>query len=72
MSEFTYERKDTKCELDTFELDNVWIDHAPRQYISSRVLYIGDSISCGTRRVEKLATGEKFLFACGQKAEFVA
>lgn len=61
MSEFTYENKDTSFELETFEWDNVWIDHAPDTTLP-RVLYIGDSISCGTRRVATLATGEKILF----------
>ena len=39
--------------LETFEWDNVWIEHAEKDDIK-RVLYIGDSISCGTRGV---ATG---------------
>ena len=61
MSEFTYENNDSKFELETFEWDNVWIDHAPDTTLP-RVLYIGDSISCGTRRVATLQTDEKILF----------
>lgn len=61
MSEFTYENKDTNFELETFEWDNVWLDHITDPTLP-RVLYIGDSISCGTRRVATIASGEKLLF----------
>ncbi len=61
MSNFTYQEKETLNSLETFEWDNVWIDHATDNELP-RVLYIGDSISCGTRRVATLATGEKLLF----------
>lgn len=61
MSEFTYEKKDTACELETFEWDNVWLDHITDPTLP-RILYIGDSISCGTRRVATIASGEKLLF----------
>ena len=61
MSEFTYENKDTNFELETFEWDNVWLDHITYPTLP-RVLYIGDSISCGTRRVATIASGEKLLF----------
>lgn len=61
MSEFTYEKKDTTCELETFEWDNVWLDHITDPTLP-RILYIGDSISCGTRRVATIASGEKLLF----------
>ncbi len=61
MSEFTYEKKDTNFELETFEWDNVWLDHITDPTLP-RVLYIGDSISCGTRRVATIASGEKLLF----------
>lgn len=61
MSEFTYEKKDTNFELETFEWDNVWLDHITDPTLP-RILYIGDSISCGTRRVATIASGEKLLF----------
>lgn len=61
MSEFTYENKDTNFELETFEWDNVWLDHITDPTLP-RILYIGDSISCGTRRVATIASGEKLLF----------
>ncbi len=61
MSNFTYEEKDISTPLETFEWDNTWIDHTA-DTTSPRFLYIGDSISCGTRRVATIATGEKLLF----------
>ncbi len=36
--------------LETYEWDNLWIEHANKDDIK-RVLYIGDSISCGVRQV---------------------
>ena len=50
MSEFTYEEKDTTRKLETLEWDNVWWEQTADQ-TSKRVLYIGDSISCGIRRL---------------------
>ena len=61
MSTFTYEENNLSTSLETFEWDNTWIDHTADN-TSPRILYIGDSISCGTRRVATLATGEKILF----------
>lgn len=46
---FLHDRK----KLETFEWDNVWIEHAEKDDIT-RILYIGDSISVGTRHI---ATG---------------
>ena len=48
MSDFTYEYS-TSTPLETFEWDNTWIDHA-NDKTAPRVLYIGDSISCGVRK----------------------
>ena len=48
MSEFTYETSDTSRNLETFEWDNVWWEQTANE-TSKRILYIGDSISCGTR-----------------------
>ncbi len=50
MSEFTYEAKDTERKLETFEWDNVWWEQTENT-TAKRILYIGDSISCGTRRL---------------------
>ena len=49
MSEhFTYERE-TTGQLETYEWDNLWWEHADDQEGKDRVLLIGDSISCGYR-----------------------
>ncbi len=61
MSNFTYETKDTKTPLEVFEWDNVWWEHTEIAD-APRVLYIGDSISCGTRRVATSKSGNKILF----------
>ena len=50
MCEFTYEPSEQRTPLETFEWDNTWIERAPRDDVP-RLLYIGDSISCGTRRL---------------------
>ena len=46
--DFTYESTNTD-KLETYEWDNTWVDHA-KSDDRMRVLYIGDSISCGTRK----------------------
>lgn len=61
MSEFTYETKNRTNGLETYEWDNVWLDH-PYDDEAVRILYIGDSISCGTRTVASEATGRKMIF----------
>lgn len=44
--------------LETYEWDNTWIEKA-NDIDSKRVLYIGDSISCGTRTfANKISNGE--------------
>lgn len=50
MSEFTYETKATAQKLETMEWDNVWWEQTANT-TARRILYIGDSISCGTRRL---------------------
>ena len=50
MSEYTYEYGDNNTTYETYEWDNVWIDHA-NDLETKRVLYIGDSISGATRSV---------------------
>lgn len=61
MNDFTYEKEDRKTVLEKYEWDNVWIENTDN-HESKRVLYIGDSISCGTRRNATRLTKEKILF----------
>ena len=48
-------------QLEVFEWDNVWWECADTAGIP-RVLYIGDSISCGIRRIATQLTNEEILF----------
>lgn len=58
MSEFTYETKNDPKKLETLEWDNVWWEQTANE-TGRRILYIGDSISCGTRRqITKLSNSE--------------
>ena len=61
MSQFTYEKEDSKTPLETYEWDNVWWEQT-KKTDTPRVLYIGDSISCGTRRRATEAARGKLLF----------
>ena len=61
MNNFTYETENTRLSLETFEWDNTWI-HNANDTNTARVLYIGDSISCGTRKLATEASGDKLLF----------
>ena len=61
MSSFTYERHEIKQALETYEWDNVWIDHA-NDLTTPRVLYVGDSISCGTRRIATQMANDRIYF----------
>ena len=61
MSDFTYQSAPTKGKYETYEWDNVWLDHA-NDTETPRVLYSGDSISCGIRRIATAQTGEKIYF----------
>ncbi|MBQ8267842.1 MAG: SGNH/GDSL hydrolase family protein [Clostridia bacterium] len=61
MSQFTYEFAEQKTPLETYEWDNIWIEQTGNN-IANRVLYIGDSISCGTRRIATEVSGNKCLF----------
>lgn len=47
--------------LETYEWDNVWWEQAPDRS-KKRVMYIGDSISCGIRRNATECAGGKYLF----------
>lgn len=60
MSSFTYEYS-AQTKLETFEWDNTWIDHA-NDTTTRRALYIGDSISCGIRKICTERSAGKWLF----------
>ena len=61
MSQYTYEVENKSTELETYEWDNVWWEQANKNN-TSRVLYIGDSISCATRSIATSCSGDKILF----------
>ncbi|MBE6947426.1 MAG: SGNH/GDSL hydrolase family protein [Ruminococcaceae bacterium] len=50
MSEFIYETNTISKILEDYEWDNVWWEQTNNE-TAKRILYIGDSISCGTRRL---------------------
>ena len=61
MNSSTYEYK-TPCErLETYEWDNVWWEQTNEKQ-AARVLYIGDSISCHTRRIATKKSDNTILF----------
>lgn len=60
MSRFTFDAEN-KTPLETYEWDNVWFEHA-EEPDHLRVLYIGDSISCGTRHQATLVADGKIYF----------
>lgn len=58
MSEFTYQTKVSAQKLENLEWDNTWWEQTGNE-TARRILYIGDSISCGTRRlITKLSDSE--------------
>ena len=61
MSQFTYEFSEQKTPLETYEWDNVWIEQTGNSK-AHRVLYIGDSISCGTRQIATRVSENTYLF----------
>lgn len=61
MSTFTYEYETKDTPLETYEWDNVWWEQTDR-HDTKRVLYIGDSISCATRRIATAVAGNEILF----------
>lgn len=61
MSQFTYEFFENKTPLETYEWDNVWIEQTGNSS-ANRVLYIGDSISCGTRQIATRVSENTCLF----------
>lgn len=60
MSNFTSQLQNP-ARYETYEWDNTWIEHADKPE-RKRVLYIGDSISCGTRHVATNLTDCRILF----------
>ena len=61
MQGFTYEHTDKKQQLETYEWDRFWIDHA-NDNTTRRVLYIGDSISGGTANIATERSGGEIFF----------
>ena len=59
--DFTFQTESNGSALEDLEWDNTWWEQAP-DTSSARVLYIGDSISCGTRKTATLVSGNKILF----------
>lgn len=59
--DFTFQTESNGLALEDFEWDNTWWEQAP-DTSSARVLYIGDSISCGTRRTATYVAENKILF----------
>lgn len=59
MSRFTFEQK-TNADRETYEWDNIWWEHTENKD-SKRILYVGDSISCGARNAVTKLSGEKIL-----------
>ncbi len=60
MAEVIVSGNEPRTQLELYEWDNVWWDTAPNDNIK-RVLYIGDSISCGTRGKITLAAQKQFV-----------
>ena len=48
-------------QLETYEWDNIWWEHTENTE-AKRVLYIGDSISCGIRRIATEVSAYQILF----------
>ena len=61
MSDFTYETENRLNKYETYEWDNIWIEHA-NETVRKRAAYIGDSISVGTRRIATARTNGEILF----------
>ena len=60
VSRYTYESENNNANLETYEWDNVWWEQTGRED-ARRLLYIGDSISCATRRAITAASENKVL-----------
>ena len=60
MSDFTYEYNSASSPLETYEWDNNWLERCNTD--APRVLYVGDSISCATRKALNRQAAGKLLF----------
>ncbi len=60
MSEFTYEQNNISKKLETYEWDDIWWEQTDNE-TAKRIFYIGDSISCGTRRLITSLSESKIL-----------
>lgn len=61
MCPFTYEEETSKCKLETYEWESVWLEKT-ENHTSKRVLYIGDSISCAVRHKATQVSHDEVLF----------
>ena len=61
MSNYTYEFENKSAKLETYEWDNVWWEQTGKTNVP-RALYIGDSISCGTRKIATSLSKGEMLF----------
>ena len=61
MTDMTYEFENRKEKLEKYEWDNIWWECASTKGVP-RVLYIGDSISCSTRRIATVTAERKIFF----------
>lgn len=61
MNDYTYERENSTEKLETYEWDNIWFEQT-HSNTPKRVLYLGDSISCGIRRIATKLSHGKYLF----------
>lgn len=55
---FTYQEENNNS-LEYYEWDNLWVENAPLKS-ANKLLVIGDSISCGYRRIISKIANEKF------------
>lgn len=60
MNCFTYETSEKLNKLEKYEWDNVWWEQTADK-TAKRILYIGDSISCGTRQLVTKLSDSKIL-----------
>lgn len=60
MSDSACETNIPRKRLETFEWDEIWWEHT-ENYTAKRILYIGDSISCGIRRLITRLSNETVL-----------
>ncbi len=61
MNMFTYENENRTYPLELYEWDNIWFEHLGENG-KERVLYIGDSISCGVRKYMSMYARKGLLF----------